>query len=426
MEWRAADRSGESTPEEQHRARYRSGLLSVLLHTEALLSPVVGTLVSRLPLEVRPMPLQQAIESLSAPPPTTPGAKAVDLQEVYTRAQNLAGLLMLESSLSRRTPPKERSRLQAHVGTLLGARRLEDILKDLKKVPWSSQVSNDAFTRAFYGLPQLRGGQPAVIDPRTAPSAPAPDFVEVEDIPGGVVPQAETEFDPETLTTRVTVTATTAISDMDELRDLVEPQNWTRSMFWEESYRVKRSGFGFIPVSNDSAHSWQSYLYEHVVWNWNDVALSRFKNYLRVNFKTEKLGIFMRFGLHSCWRSRLLGVELPGGIDADNGYLNAIRTPVALPPKREASARAQLPPPGFTVVTSKVLRFSEVAERSTPFQGVPGTGMLLSLLTPALLTLWMRELMMGLYRTEQRRKGITPEQAGDGEGARPRGELRHA
>jgi hypothetical protein len=54
-------------------------------------------------------------------------------------------------------------------------------------------------------------------------------------------------------------------------------------------------------------------------------------------------------------------------------------------------------PPSFLIDTEKNLRFSDILDRRTALEGPVGSGQILSFMAPAIVGLWMHDLVSSLY-----------------------------
>jgi hypothetical protein len=109
----------------------------------------------------------------------------------------------------------------------------------------------------------------------------------------------------------------------------------------------------------------------------------------------------MNFRLHSSRGSALPGLVSASGIDVDNGELTA--TPLWAVVRSSGDTGSESGTqrlPVYFVKSKKCIRFTDLLAEQPVISNVLGRG-LLNLLTPALLALWMRELIDTLYDREQ-------------------------
>jgi hypothetical protein len=233
--------------------------------------------------------------------------------------------------------------------------------------------------------------------------------------PGQVEPTVD--IDSETLVTTVSTTSFSTLP-LEALQMIFDPQNWTRSPFWKSSVRVVRGAQGFELSPVDLGTPWptdvRSWCFEHVRWEWNDSSLAEFQNFLNITFeefevkvgREQRKGIQVNYSLHSCQGSLFLARFSPQGVNVDHGFLRA--TPVTL--ERLTAEEEFATVPGFKIETLKRIRFSEIEDKRTSFQGIPGTSSLISFLAPASMKLWMKSLIESIYEEEKRQGVALPQE----------------
>jgi hypothetical protein len=219
--------------------------------------------------------------------------------------------------------------------------------------------------------------------------APAP---RVLPIMAGPPPQhAQSTLDLEYLTTTVRIQAP-SLRDFKDLRRILDPRSWDLSPFWPESYQVELSedgtAFQKVQTKESPGESWHGNLFEHVEWNWNTFSVSSFRNFLNISYEVSEpqQQIRLSFSLYSCEGSTLFVREARNGVDVDSGFLNVdgVGGPSA----------------HFSIDTQKVIRFSDILERRSPLEGPVGSGQILSFMAPAVVGLWMHDLLSSLYFPE--------------------------
>ena len=184
--------------------------------------------------------------------------------------------------------------------------------------------------------------------------------------------------DTNTLTTTATVTTLASGTSLDELRDLIDPLHWPDNSrvirdthYVDDPYDRNERDYGAERTFSKPPRL----LYEDVRVGWGLDNLERggFRNVLTVDYFTaSKTGIALPFRLCRSIESRILWDSRPGGILIDGGYL------VARPVGKNR----------WRVTTRKVLQFSDRAPYSNPTGGMD-FGQLLNYLTPAAVTWWL-------------------------------------
>ena len=236
---------------------------------------------------------------------------------------------------------------------------------------------------------ERREAKPELEAHRLRRIAPAPRVLPIMAAPPAQ--HGQSTLDLENLTTTVRIQAP-SLRDFKELRLVLDPRNWSASPFWPESYQVELSedGTQFQKVQNKQppGESWHGNLFEHVEWNWNTVSVSSFRNFLNISFEVSEnpQQIRLNFSLYSCEGSTLFIREARNGVDVDRGFLNL--------------DRVNTPPGFFRIDTQKIIRFSDLLERRSPLEGPVGSGQILSFMAPAIVGLWMHDLLSNLYFPE--------------------------
>jgi hypothetical protein len=184
--------------------------------------------------------------------------------------------------------------------------------------------------------------------------------------------------DTNTLTTTATVTTLAAGTTLDELRQLIDPLHWpdnsrviNETHYVTGAFDLSKPDYG----SGEPTFPKPRFVYEDVRVGWGLDNLQRggFRNVLAIDyFKADKTGIALPFRLCRSIDSRILWDFRPGGILIDGGYL------VARPVGQDR----------WRVTTRKVLQFSDRAPYSNPTGGMD-FGQLLNYLVPAAVTWWL-------------------------------------
>ena len=185
--------------------------------------------------------------------------------------------------------------------------------------------------------------------------------------------------DTNTMTTTATVTTLAPGATLDTLREMIDPLHWPDNSRVIQDTHWVNGAFDLSERSYETGEptfSEPRFLYEdvHVGWGLDNVQRGGFRNVLAVDyFKANKrTGISLPFRLSRSIDSRVMWDSRPGGILIDGGYL--VARPVG-----EGSWR---------VTTRKVLQFSDRAPNSTPTGGMD-YGQMINYLAPAAVTLWL-------------------------------------
>lgn len=188
-------------------------------------------------------------------------------------------------------------------------------------------------------------------------------------------------LDIRTMTTTVGVT-TSGTGDFQRLAEWMDPRSWRASPFWLASYKAIKVGNRFVPDPDQPpiGRSWKGYFYEYVQWAHNESVVSAFQCYLDVAYGVdfERRRIDLGFSLYTCAGSMLLERIAVGGVEVDSGR----------------SAATPLDDAGcFRISALKRIRYSDLVTRSTPNQGGDGAGQTLNYMAPAVVALWMDDLV---------------------------------
>jgi hypothetical protein len=377
----------------------RSALLTTCLMTflpDALLKLVR----SQFPEEMKPMSLDDAVDLLTWYVPDRPVTEAEGAHpasayawrshqmatEFLTEAQFLRGRKGVSEHLAKLLEKGTGTRTDSGLGTGRTVKEVQALLypKDEEGGPPPAlRVARTAF-----GLPEVKL------------SMDSDGGVRLAAMP--LMPRPLLDFDPETLTTTVTVYAITTL-ELEELQSLLDPRSWVNSPFWEKAELVD------LPEDEENLASdaqepgmgpWPSYFFEQVHWNLNAAEVYELSTHLRINYsfnrKKAPKDIDMRFYLHESLGCSLPFIPDAAGVDVDNGFLMARPTQAIITQPGSPDAQEAV----YFVATQKKLRFTDLLADQPVTSSILGKG-LLNLLMPALLSLWMRELVSGIYTREQ-------------------------
>jgi hypothetical protein len=184
----------------------------------------------------------------------------------------------------------------------------------------------------------------------------------------------------------------TATGDLTKLPMLVDPRGWSRSAFWLASDRAQLVNGRFEPVPNDTSLGtpWQGYLYEYFVVPDSGCLESAFQVYLNIDFSVPMgtgpdptLAIDLEYSLFTATGNLQLMRVAAGGVQIDSGAAK-----VYIQSQNGADTTVEYK-------VSKRVRYSDVLSRSTPGQGAAGAGNILNLNAPAVLSTWMKDLVLG-------------------------------
>jgi hypothetical protein len=195
-------------------------------------------------------------------------------------------------------------------------------------------------------------------------------------------------FDQETLITTVTVPkfdiqmSSTALAT---LIDASDPKNWSKyvSDFFRRSEPGSWRDGKWQPLSRVS---WPSdgtgQIYEVAAWRWNAMASAEVHNILDIrDFRKESQGIFYRYALSRCVKSKLGLTWQEGGLDLNEGYYQATA--------RRSAKRGMW---HVTIAAQKRVRYS--IREDDPL----AVGTVLNLMAPALVSFLMRALVYDTAR----------------------------
>lgn len=370
---------------------FRAALVSVALRTDPRSNPLCA-----LTPAMRPLPLPSAIQLVKELPRThrpkaifhtlfrlstacyvegntelKPHIRALVGDNMLTLLDRLLTVKAEQGSARLLTLSKVRTltaSLAREVAT--GTTRSDQDMKALDE-----RLSAEFFTRALE-LPELE----------------LPPQAEFALARGPLLGGPESRLDLTTLTTTVDIPSTSNRS-FAELADILNPLNWSVSEFWPECFEVvldpSTHTFTRAPprVTPAERNDWEGFLFEHVRWNWNLSAVASFRNFLKVKYKADNTGnpststIRLDFSLYACEGSELFSLVSDRGVDIDFGSQTVRRSPSGT---------------GWILQTQKNLRFADTLNRRTPFEGPVGSGQLLTYMAPAIVGLWMNDLLTSL------------------------------
>ncbi|MFL5345411.1 MAG: hypothetical protein ACJ8AT_11485 [Hyalangium sp.] len=395
---------------------YRAALFSVFLHTS-----VRGELSELLTPDKQPLPLPSALALIDELPP-----------EHYEPARDVAGCKLAFAVLI-----EHKQEFEPYLAEFLGisAQELtERLRRTLPQQPSDRPLSfsYDQLRQVFYGgeAPEIRAAfrtRPSSPAPAPTTQAPPPESSKPGPGPGKealkglkkitqklitrdepvslgtcfdeealqqLPPSPQSTLNLSSLVTTVDIPSKSYCS-FDFLARALDPRSWSRSPFWPASYQVERSkdGLSFSEATGTTSQrgeSWKGYLFEHVEFNWNLANIAAFKNYLDIRYEVdpEKQQLRLDFALYSCEGSQFSALQYPKrGIEVDCGFQCVAPLP--------ASAGQEDAP--FRIRTVKNIRYADFLDRSTPDQGPVGAGQALRYVAPAVVGLWMNELIRRLY-----------------------------
>jgi hypothetical protein len=372
---RPADIALAERPQEVH--EYRAALMSALLHTLPRSDPARLIVPS-----LQPLPLSQALELIhTLPERYQPKARA-------HAAFRLSVAIFVE---------RREAEFGPYLLQLLGPQVERDLRARLRLL---QEPTPELVFQAVYDSLGERLSPPVGQDDQA--QSPSPDdkaqsprrtlrtsSFSLEAAPAVPAQQTQSTLDLESLTTTVRIRAP-SLRDFKDLRRVLDPRSWDESPFWPEAYQVElspdRREFAKVKTVEVPGEPWHGHLFEHVEWNWNLQTLASFRNFLNISFNVSEAPqrIRLDFSLYACEGSQLLLREARNGIDVDRGFMNVdhVSTPQAT---------------FFRIDTQKAIRFSDILDRRTPFEGPVGSGQILSLLAPAVVGLWMHDLVSSLY-----------------------------
>ncbi|PTL78757.1 hypothetical protein DAT35_37455 [Vitiosangium sp. GDMCC 1.1324] len=202
-------------------------------------------------------------------------------------------------------------------------------------------------------------------------------------------PRPESTLDLLSLVTTVDIPSE-VICDFGILARMLDPRSWGPSLFWPEVFQeeLAPNGQEFTrDITNRTAigTSWEGFLFENVEWNWNTNRAASFQNHLRIKYAvdTHARAIRLDFALYACAGSQIFVIVQNGGLNVDSGFQCVQSLPS---------------PPGsrFRLRTVKNIRYSDLLDRRIPNEGPAGNGQALSYLAPAIVGLWMNQLLQSL------------------------------
>jgi hypothetical protein len=181
--------------------------------------------------------------------------------------------------------------------------------------------------------------------------------------------RVKVNYDPPTHAS--TITATILVNKpLDQMVPFIDPRRWTLcSDFFERSDAVdpRTPDYDPIVLGDPPTGRWQ--LYERFV-----VPIGAFENVLNIEFMNTGNEIQVRYGLYDSVSFELLGLELAGALEVDQGSVTAVRW---------------ANPPTWTEMTVvKTVVFRDLTP-DDPAEGGIDQGQWLNYCAPAMLGLWM-------------------------------------
>jgi hypothetical protein len=208
-------------------------------------------------------------------------------------------------------------------------------------------------------------------------------------------------FDPRTSISSAWASQTGS-GRLELLPGLIDPRGWVRSPFWLAARPVERKNGRFVPRLDLAplGTPWKGPMFEYVVFNDEGCTVSGFQVILNVDFRVPRsedgsiLGISLGFSLLEPLGNIQLMRVASGGVEIDSGGSAAVIHP-------GGSSRANDPDALRTVTLTftKSVRFSNILSRSTPGQGDARAGSALNTNAPAMLAVWMQDLVQGTMET---------------------------
>lgn len=262
------------------------------------------------------------------------------------------------------------SRHEALVRDLIGRERAAELVTQIR-TEGGGDISQWAYRLAWGGLDRVT---PSIKDV-TAPKG------------------ATATFDPTTFISTAVVSQT-GKGKLELLPALIDPRGWTRTPFWLAAMPSERRDGRWVPRPLDTplGTPWKGYMFEYVVFNTDGSTVSGFQVILNVDFAVPRnpdgtiRGIYLAFSLFQPLGNLQLMRVATGGMELDCGGSTTQIDP------RGADSE------GFTTVTlsfTKSVRFTDILSRDTPGQGDAGTGNVLNTNAPAMLGVWMEDLVYG-------------------------------
>lgn len=225
---------------------------------------------------------------------------------------------------------------------------------------------------------------------------------------------SETTFDSVSLVTTVTVSVEVKRA-IEPMAALIDPRGWATGapLFFEDSYQVVTDATGAptfagtTPVPSPSVRlgqSWEGVFYENFRWQWNDITTSSFQNLLNMDFSVREGAIEYTFLLRECLSSTVGLLTRAGGLDVDSGF-----------------ARLQQRGEWVHVVAQKSVRFTDMTPYSveTPID----IGQTLNYMAPSIVGGWMEFFTIQGVTSDPPKTTLAPTPGGDIEGAPAKGKV---
>jgi hypothetical protein len=115
------------------------------------------------------------------------------------------------------------------------------------------------------------------------------------------------------------------------LASLVEesdPQQWSRSRFFRQSYKVLEEGGHYLPDPSPPpvGRSWRGHLFEEFEWQLGPLRVCRFQNILNIDYQVQDERIRLDYSLRRPLQGVVWFSSTPVGVDVDCGYLEVTPT----------------------------------------------------------------------------------------------------
>ncbi len=213
-------------------------------------------------------------------------------------------------------------------------------------------------------------------------------------------------YDTATLITRVEVSVLVKPADFPTLTRALDPRNWPRigPEFFPFAYKVEEDAGGQTKFDGDTPRldlafqdkyprggiNWEGCFYEVFRFNWNETAVSEFRNLLHVDYAMNAAAetVTMTFWLSRCLESTMWFDRLRGGIDVDEGETRAEPWDPVSKGRRDRYSTG-LRSGWWKVTGSKRLRFTDRTDTNIGMERPFDLGQALNYLTPALVAMFL-------------------------------------
>ncbi len=176
---------------------------------------------------------------------------------------------------------------------------------------------------------------------------------------------------------------------LDEMVPFVDPRRWKEcSDFFDESEPVDPDTLEPIQIADkDLAGRWQL----HEIFN---LPTATFDNLLNIEFTVDPpRKIEVKYSLYESRLSTFVGLELPGVLERDSGFVRAV-------PDRRYPHHTQM-------TTRKTIRFRDLTP-DYPAEGGIDQGQWLNYCAPAMLGLWIDDMSQGRLCCRHLHGGVSP------------------